>query len=193
VDQLAMLRAFVDDLDNFQTIGRNGLHRYNNQDHAMLTGSLAARNLLHDEMNDLWNVNVDQEYHEEIVEGHDPAAETAIRGALAQAFQKIDPVALGLSLGTTAGVLLAAVTLFLVAKGGVPVGPTLALLGQFFPGYSVTLGGSLLGLAYGFLAGFLGGWSFGFVRNIAFLLLMRPEADRPRTQGRLSSALLMSI
>jgi protoporphyrinogen oxidase len=63
---LATIREFVDTLENFQTIGRNGLHRYNNQDHAMLTGMLAVRNLVRGEKNDLWSVNTDQEYHEEI-------------------------------------------------------------------------------------------------------------------------------
>jgi protoporphyrinogen oxidase len=63
---LATVREFVDNLENFQTIGRNGLHRYNNQDHAMLTGIFAVRNLVRGEKNDLWSVNADQEYHEEI-------------------------------------------------------------------------------------------------------------------------------
>jgi protoporphyrinogen oxidase len=63
---LATIREFLDNLENFQTIGRNGLHRYNNQDHAMLTGILAVRNLVRGEKNDLWSVNTDQEYHEEI-------------------------------------------------------------------------------------------------------------------------------
>jgi hypothetical protein len=44
------------------------LHRYNNQDHAMLTGMLAARNIALGEKNDVWAVNTDQDYHEEIVE-----------------------------------------------------------------------------------------------------------------------------
>ncbi len=65
-DSLATVREFVDGLDNLQTIGRNGLHRYNNQDHAMLTGLLAVRNLLEGERNDLWRVNTEQEYHEEV-------------------------------------------------------------------------------------------------------------------------------
>jgi len=65
-DSLSILRQFVDNLENFHTIGRNGLHRYNNQDHAMLTGMLAVRNVVLGERNDLWSVNTDQEYHEEI-------------------------------------------------------------------------------------------------------------------------------
>jgi protoporphyrinogen oxidase len=65
-DHLQTLREYIDGLANFQTIGRNGLHRYNNQDHAMLTGILAARNIWAGERNDLWNVNTDKEYHEEV-------------------------------------------------------------------------------------------------------------------------------
>ena len=65
-DHLTTIRGFVDSLENFQTIGRNGLHRYNNQDHAMLTGMLAVRNLVRGERHDLWKVNTDEEYHEEV-------------------------------------------------------------------------------------------------------------------------------
>jgi protoporphyrinogen oxidase len=49
---------------NLQTAGRNGMHRYNNQDHSMLTGLLAARNVMGDE-HDLWEVNIERSYHEE--------------------------------------------------------------------------------------------------------------------------------
>jgi protoporphyrinogen oxidase len=64
-ERLFEIRRFVAGLQNFQTIGRNGLHRYDNQDHAMLTGILAARNVALDETNNVWNVNVDQQYLEE--------------------------------------------------------------------------------------------------------------------------------
>jgi len=67
-DHLAVIRRYVEGLENFQTIGRNGLHRYNNQDHAMVTGMLAARNLCLGQKNDVWSVNTDAEYHEEIRE-----------------------------------------------------------------------------------------------------------------------------
>jgi len=46
------------------------------------------------------------------------------------------------------------------------------LLEQYFPGYSVTLAGSLLGLGYGCLAGFGGGWAFAFLRNLAVFVYM---------------------
>jgi protoporphyrinogen oxidase len=60
-----VVRQFVDGLGNLQLVGRNGMHKYNNQDHSMLTAMLAARNIL-GENYDLWAVNVDEEYHEEI-------------------------------------------------------------------------------------------------------------------------------
>ncbi len=55
---------WLNTLENFQTVGRNGQHRYNNQDHSMLTGMYAARNILGSHY-DLWSVNVDRAYHEE--------------------------------------------------------------------------------------------------------------------------------
>ena len=46
-------------------VGRNGMHKYNNQDHAMMTGMLTARNILAGEkLYDTWDVNEDAEYHE---------------------------------------------------------------------------------------------------------------------------------
>ena len=65
---LEVVRNYLATYDNLQTIGRSGLHRYDNQDHAMLTGMLAARNILFGEHNDVWSVNTEQEYHEEILE-----------------------------------------------------------------------------------------------------------------------------
>lgn len=176
-EHLAVVREFVDGLENFQTIGRNGLHRYNNQDHAMLTGMLAVRNLVLGEKHDLWSVNTDQEYHEEI---RDAIAESQVQDvaqvlqqAVSLAFQKLDRVALGLALGTTAGGLLFLVTLALVLGGrGVHSSP-LQLLSQYFPGYNdVSIGGSVLGLVYGFITGFIGGWGFACLRNIAVFLTM---------------------
>ena len=62
---LAAVRRFLaEETPNLQLIGRNGMHRYNNQDHSMLTGILAARNILGASY-DLWSVNVDADYHEE--------------------------------------------------------------------------------------------------------------------------------
>ncbi|MDQ1434630.1 MAG: hypothetical protein QOF59_1446, partial [Actinomycetota bacterium] len=45
--------------------GRNGMHRYNNQDHSMLTAMLSVENILDGTEHDVWSVNVEAEYHEE--------------------------------------------------------------------------------------------------------------------------------
>ncbi|MFI6228449.1 NAD(P)/FAD-dependent oxidoreductase [Micromonospora echinospora] len=50
---------------NVHPVGRNGMHRYNNQDHSMLTAMLTAENILDDAGHDIWAVNVEEEYHEE--------------------------------------------------------------------------------------------------------------------------------
>lgn len=59
------VRAFLDGFENLRTVGRNGLHRYNNQDHSMLAGRMAARQLLMGEPGDLWSINTEEEYHEQ--------------------------------------------------------------------------------------------------------------------------------
>lgn len=61
---LQVLQDYLETFENLQTVGRNGMHRYNNQDHSMLTGILAVKNIL-GEKHDLWNVNVERSYHEE--------------------------------------------------------------------------------------------------------------------------------
>ena len=172
---LAVLREYIDTLENFQTIGRNGLHRYNNQDHAMLTGMLAVRNMMLGETNNLWVVNAEQEYHEEIREeaDTDPQQVTeVVREVLSHVFTRLDPVAFGSSFGLIGGLILFAVTMILVLRGGPVVGPHLELLNNFFVGYSVTLPGSFIGLIYGFLSGFLLGWLFAFLRNTSMFLHM---------------------
>jgi hypothetical protein len=63
-ENLAVVRGFVKTLGNLQTIGRNGLFRYNNMDHSMLTGLLAVENLARAQDRDLWLVNEEQEYLE---------------------------------------------------------------------------------------------------------------------------------
>ena len=60
----AAFRRFLDEIPNLQVAGRNGLHHYNNQDHAMLSGIMAARNLLGARYN-VWGVNDDGAYLEE--------------------------------------------------------------------------------------------------------------------------------
>ena len=66
-NHLEVIRGFLKSIGNLQTIGRNGMHRYDNQDHAMLTGMLAARNVM-GENHDLWNVNTERSYNESLRE-----------------------------------------------------------------------------------------------------------------------------
>jgi hypothetical protein len=170
---LAIVRQFVDGLENLQTIGRNGLHRYNNQDHAMMTGMLAVRNLVLGERNDLWSVNTDQAYHEEVraeETGEAPDVSAVFRGTLQHIFPRLDPVAFGAAVGAVAGLALFAITLFLVIRDGPIVGPTLQLLDNFFPGYTVSAAGSLIGLLYASVTGFAVGWIFAYLRNVAVYL-----------------------
>ena len=61
---LDVIQQYLRRFENLQTVGRNGMHRYNNQDHSMLTGLLAAKNIL-GEQHDLWSVNVERSYHED--------------------------------------------------------------------------------------------------------------------------------
>jgi protoporphyrinogen oxidase len=183
-DYLATVRQFVDGLENLQTIGRNGLHRYNNQDHAMLTGMLAVRNTMLGQRNDLWSVNTDQEYHEEVrpegQETHD--LEEVIQETLTRVFRKVDRAALGAAVGVTSGLLLFLATLVLVQQGAVEHSG-LSLLGQYFPGYRITPAGSVLGLGYGFLTGFALGWSFAFLRNATVFLYLAITQRRAERQA----------
>ena len=68
------------------------------------------------------------------------------------------------------GVIAVVATNILVVKGGQNVGAHLQLLNQFFPGYSVTLAGSLIGACYGFAAGYVSGWIIAAVYNWVVLL-----------------------
>ena len=59
------IRSWLDGLDNFIQVGRNGLHRYNNSDHSMLTAMRAVDNLVKGTEHDIWAVNAESAYHEE--------------------------------------------------------------------------------------------------------------------------------
>ena len=60
------IKSWLRSLENVTAIGRSGMFKYNNQDHAMATGMYAARTLLGKGKFDPWEVNVDGEYHEEV-------------------------------------------------------------------------------------------------------------------------------
>ncbi len=65
-DHVATIRAWLEaHVRNVQPVGRNGMHRYNNQDHSMLTAMLAVENIVDGAGHDVWDVNLDDEYHEQ--------------------------------------------------------------------------------------------------------------------------------
>ena len=78
---------------------------------------------------------------------------------------RLNGVILGLILGLLLGLGIFLATIILLLKGGDPVGPHLALLGQFFIGYRVTFAGSIIGLLYGFGFGFVIGYMIASLYN----------------------------
>jgi protoporphyrinogen oxidase len=65
-DRFDEIKDFVNDIDNLFLIGRNGMHRYNNQDHSMLAAMTAVENIIkgRKDKSNLWEVNAEKEYHE---------------------------------------------------------------------------------------------------------------------------------
>ena len=63
-EDVAIIRGYLETFGNLKTFGRNGLHRYNNQDHSMWTAILATLNLIDGANYDVWAVNTEAEYHE---------------------------------------------------------------------------------------------------------------------------------
>lgn len=70
--RVARIRAWLDGIPNLQQIGRNGLHRYNNSDHSMLTAMRAVENLCEGAGHDIWAVNAESVYHERIEADEQP-------------------------------------------------------------------------------------------------------------------------
>lgn len=99
-------------------------------------------------------------------------------------FAPLDKRAFGVAIGVATGLVILGITLLDVARGPASL-RGLALLAQYFPGYDVSLSGAVVGLAWGFLAGFCAGWFVAFVRNLVlavslFLLRERAEMDETR-------------
>ena len=81
---LDAVRAGIDPISNLHTVGRNGMHKYNNQDHSMYTAMLTVENMLGTAQHDVWSVNTDFEYHEEQrVERETPALTPGARDKVA--------------------------------------------------------------------------------------------------------------
>lgn len=81
---VAAVRKYIEEhMVNLQLAGRNGMHRYNNQDHAMLTAILAARNIASGLRLDSWKVNAGAQYHEEVQSNNAHGADRCIPRPLA--------------------------------------------------------------------------------------------------------------
>ena len=100
---LKVLRDWLGRFDNLFTVGRNGQHRYNNQDHSMLAGLYAARSIGGAEL-DLWSINEDASFHEEVTDAETrrgavkdrsvpTAVQTGVDKLFAEAFARYDEVA----------------------------------------------------------------------------------------------------
>ena len=174
---LRVLRDYIGRFRNLQTIGRNGMHRYNNMDHSMLTGVLAAWNIS-GANHDLWAVNEESRYLEEHGDKEDIYFDR--ERVLSLTFARIDKLAFAFAVGFTTGLIFFIATMWLIIKGGPHVGAHLRLLAQFFYGYTVTVQGAFLAFAYSSFWGFLFGWLFAYVRNLflaAYLYKVRKKAE----------------
>ena len=73
-ERVETIRGWLDRIPNLTQVGRNGLHRYNNSDHSMLTAMRAVDNILTGSHHDIWAVNAESVYHEEDHENENPTA-----------------------------------------------------------------------------------------------------------------------
>lgn len=191
---LQMIQDFLEPLNNLQLVGRNGMHKYNNQDHSMLTAMLAVRNIEGEDY-DLWAVNADPEYHEEVTgsQAEDefallaskqpmvperlvPALDRAVLKTLA----RMDKLAFATAIGTVCGLAVFLATIWILVRGPFGEGPTLWLLNQYFYGYTLSTKGAFVGFGYSFFWGFFFGWLIAYLRNLVigiFLYYVKKEAE----------------
>jgi protoporphyrinogen oxidase len=173
-DALATIRRFLERIENLQLVGRNGQHRYNNQDHSMLTAVYAAQNIA-GQQHDVWDVNVDGEYHEEVrtsaAAPHgdrlvpQPVVAPDAAELLRTTFARYDPVALGCAIGALCGGGLFLATAILLLRGGPRVGENLKLLGNYLALFDVSWQGAFVGLLEAGAGGFVFGVALAFVIN----------------------------
>jgi protoporphyrinogen oxidase len=66
-EQFSVIQEFLDGIDNLYLTGRNGMHRYNNADHSMMTAMIAVENIINNQKDrsNIWSVNMEQDFHEE--------------------------------------------------------------------------------------------------------------------------------
>ena len=170
----------------------------------MLTAMLAVKNILGANYN-LWQVNTDQEYQEEI-RGSDGKAldefallastqpqipersmarieRPAYDEVIIRAFARIDKLALAIALGSVWGLAIFIATLLLIIEGGKVADRNLQLLSQYFIGYTITVKGAFIGMGYSFFWGFIWGWLFAYLRNLSLGYLI----NRAKSKAESSS------
>jgi hypothetical protein len=113
---------------------------------------------------------------------HRPATEEVPKPLLL-VFAPLHKRAMGVAVGTVFGLLVFLATLAMTLRGG--DGYPLSLLSEYFFGYRVSGTGALIGLAWGFLSGFVFGWFFAFCRNLViavwlFVVRTREELAQSR-------------
>jgi len=160
---LQVIRIYLENFSNLQTIGRSGMHRYNNMDHSMQTGIMAAKNCA-GENHDLWVINEEKSYLEEERETRE--VPTVPEKLLIGAFARMDKLAFATAVGTICGLLVLSATLWIISRGGDVLNSHLRLLAQYFIGYTVTVKGGFIAFGYSFFWGFLFGWMFAYLRNL---------------------------
>jgi hypothetical protein len=102
----------------------------------------------------------------------------SIRGSTALLFAPLDKRAFGIAMGVAGALLMAGVTLLSLVEA--PEWKGLALLSNYFAGYSVTWSGVAIGAAWAFAVGFVTGWLIAFARNLTLavsLFLLRSKAE----------------
>ena len=160
---LQAIRNYLDNFNNLQTIGRSGMHRYNNMDHSMQTGILAAKNCC-GEHHDLWAVNEEKSYlEEERIVKEVPVVPEKV---LIRVFARMDKFAFAVAVGAVCGLLVFSATMWIISRGGDVLNSHLRLLGQYFIGYTGTARGGFIAFGYSFFWGFLFGWLFAYLRNL---------------------------
>ena len=201
-ENLAIVRRHLARFPNLQIIGRNGQHRYNNQDHSMLAGVWAARNVA-GAAYDVWEINTEQEYLESADRAPRPSDDRLVpsrlvptpagiderlRRQLDAVFAPLDALALGVAFGVVGAVGLFIATAVLLFRGGPVVGPNLVLLAHYLPGFGMSWTSAVMGAADAAIVGFGLGYVVAALRNgtmRAYALVARGRAERRRLLDRI--------
>ncbi|MEM7541677.1 MAG: NAD(P)/FAD-dependent oxidoreductase [Pseudomonadota bacterium] len=186
ISALETIRLFLDSLPNLQLAGRNGLHKYNNQDHSMFTAILASENI-QGANHDIWSVNSDDEYHEEVrandksiadgakvLEATQPIVPNTVASnaavlnlALDRYLARMDKLALAAAMAIVATTLTLLLCTAAMLSDDAHAGAVVRALEDLLPGFSPSFGGLLSGsLATGFWA-FAIGWTIAYFRNFS--------------------------